>query len=219
MKTLILVRHAEAEHLTLGLKGGWTDTRLTDRGKLQAASVAERIAEDLNGYDIDIYSSDLIRAVDTANSIGSKLGLKVNQYEGIREIHVGKATGMTNKEVEEIYTPPTEPILDWRAYPEGETWREFHARVSSCMDEIAEDSGDLAIVVCHSGTIVNIVDWWLKLDMDSVALVTFRTHPAAITVLGNSDLGERTVERLNDISHLCADGLDGEYSRLIKTVY
>jgi len=219
MKTLILVRHAEAEHLTLGLKGGWTDTRLTDRGKLQAISVAERIAEDLNGYDIDLYSSDLIRAVDTASSIGSRLESKITQFEGIREIHVGRATGMTNEEAKKIYNHPTKPILDWRAYPEGETWREFYKRVTSCMDEISKVSGDLAVVVSHSGTIVNIIDWWLKLDMDSVALITFRTHPAAITVLGNSDLGERTVERLNDVTHLCEDKIAGDYSRLIKPVF
>ncbi len=87
------------------------------------------------------------------------------------------------------------------------------------MDEISKVSGDLAVVVSHSGTIVNIIDWWLKLDMDSVALITFRTHPAAITVLGNSDLGERTVERLNDVTHLCEDKIAGDYSRLIKSVF
>lgn len=218
MKTLILIRHAEAEHLTLGLMGGWTNTLLTARGKLQAISVAERVAKELKGYDVNLYSSDLIRAVDTAKLIGSKLGLKMIQYKEIREINVGKATGMKKKDAELIYTPPNEPILDWRAYPEGETWREFHKRVTDCMDNIEQSAADLAIIVSHSGTIVNIIDWWLKLNMDSVALVTFRTHPASITVLGKSDLGERTVERLNDTNHLCKDNLEGNYNILIKQI-
>ena len=47
MKSLILVRHAEAEHLTKKLKGGWTDTQLTSKGRRQAALLAKRLAGDL----------------------------------------------------------------------------------------------------------------------------------------------------------------------------
>jgi len=36
MQELILVRHAEAEHLVSDLTGGWPDSSLTNRGRRQA---------------------------------------------------------------------------------------------------------------------------------------------------------------------------------------
>lgn len=218
MKSLILVRHAEAEHITKKLKGGWTDTQLTSKGRRQAVLVAKRLAGDLDGRCVQIYSSDLVRAYDTALDVADALKLELGVIRDLREIDIGKATGMTNAEAELIYNPPTDPILDWEAYPGSETWREFHARVTRCLDELLRDVKDVAVIVSHSGTIVNIVNWWLQLDMDDVARLSYRTHPAGITVLGISNLGERTVDRLNDVCHLVSDGISQEYENLIKPV-
>ena len=218
MNTLILVRHAEAKHLTKSLKGGWTDTQLTTKGRRQAKLVAQRLAGDLENRDVKLFSSDLIRAVDTAKEICDALNLRLNIVEGLREIHLGEATGMTNAEAEKIYNSPTEPILDWQAYPGSETWRQFHERICGCMDELVGAVGDVGVIVSHSGTMVNIVNWWLELDMEDVARVTYRVHPAAITVVGRSSLGEKTIERLNDVCHLVAGGLSPEYGNLVGKV-
>jgi phosphohistidine phosphatase SixA len=41
MQELILVRHAEAEHLVSDLTGGWTDSSLTNRGRRQAERLVD----------------------------------------------------------------------------------------------------------------------------------------------------------------------------------
>jgi hypothetical protein len=49
---------------------------------------------------------------------------------------------------------------------------------------------------------MQIISWWLRLDMVTISNVSFKTDPTSITVLGKSTLDERTIERLNDTAHL-----------------
>ncbi len=87
MKTrLIFVRHAEAEGNAKGVFHGWTDSSLTEKGRLQAQAVAEKIS----GLDIDvIYSSSLKRTVQTASYIANKKRLAVICSDDLKEINGG----------------------------------------------------------------------------------------------------------------------------------
>ena len=206
MGTIILVRHGHAEHIDGDLTGGWTDTDLTDLGKRQAAALASRLREELQGVRVKLYCSDLKRARHTADIIAAALRLKPTPLDGLREINNGVAKDKTKDEARMHYREPTEPLLDWRFYPEAETWREFHLRVCGCMDVIADEDATL-LIVTHGGTINHIVDWWLGLDVATMSRVHFDTDPASISVLTINRLGDRAVSRLNDTSHLSVDGL------------
>lgn len=206
MSPIILVRHGHAEHIDGNMTGGWTDTDLTDLGKRQAAALALRLREELQGTFVKLYCSDLKRARHTADFIADALGLKPTPLEGLREINNGVAKGKTKEEAQKHYLEPTEPLLDWQFYPGAETWREFHQRVCECMDAVAGDDAPL-LIVTHGGTIVHIVDWWLGLDMATVSRVYFDTAPASITVLTANRFGDRVVSRLNDTAHLLTSGL------------
>ncbi len=206
VKPMILIRHGEAEHLVRDLMGGWTDTDLTDLGRSQAASLASRLKRELADVPLRLYCSDLRRAVQTADILGRELGLTPLPFRELREINNGVAAGMTAEEARRHYTAPSEPLLDWRPYPEGETWREFYSRVSGFMDNLA-DSDLPTIIVAHGGTIMQIVSWWLGLDMETISKVSFRTSPASVSVLDVTELGERRIERLNDTAHLYTMGL------------
>jgi probable phosphoglycerate mutase len=60
---LWLVRHGATDWSDAGLLNGWTDVPLNERGRLQARSLAERLA----GREFaGVWSSDLLRAKDTA---------------------------------------------------------------------------------------------------------------------------------------------------------
>lgn len=206
VKFIILIRHGEAEHLVRDLMGGWTDTDLTDLGLSQAASLASRLKSELVDVPLRLYCSDLRRAVQTAEIIGRELGLTPRPFRELREINNGIAAGMTAEEARRHYTEPSKPLLDWRPYPGGETWREFYHRVSGFMEHLA-DSDLPAIIVSHGGTIMQIVSWWLGLDMETISRVSFRTSPASVSVLDITELNERRIERLNDTVHLYPMGL------------
>jgi probable phosphoglycerate mutase len=202
-----VIRHGEAEHLITNLIGGWTDTKLTQRGRLQAEALGSRLKRVLNEIYLKIYSSDLKRAVQTADIVGQALGVTPYLEPGLREFNNGEAAGMTKGEAAKIFREPTKPLVDWQPYPNSETWREFYARVSGFLQHLSEGCSCTPVIVTHGGTLTNIVGWWLGLDMETLDKVSFKVAPASLTVLGTSNLGERTIERLNDVSHLLSAGL------------
>lgn len=207
MGPIILIRHGHAEHLDGDLTGGWTNTRLTELGRRQSRALASRLVSELEGSVCSILCSDLRRAHETAAIVGEALGVKPIPVRELREINNGIARGMTKDEAARHFSEPTPPILDWRAYPGAETWREFFVRVSGYMDALDIDDDGTLIIVAHGGTIVQIVNWWLRLDLETLAGVFYETAPTSITVLKVNNFGDRTIGRLNDAAHLFAEGL------------
>jgi probable phosphoglycerate mutase len=63
---------------------------LTDKGKQQAAELAERLAE---GHYLGLYCSPVLRAVQTAHIVGRRLGLVPEIADGLREYNVGILEG------------------------------------------------------------------------------------------------------------------------------
>ena len=68
MKRIYTVQHTQSEHHTNGMVGSWTDWNLTDLGKQQADRIAEKLKQELDGKEIVLYTSDLKRAKQTADS-------------------------------------------------------------------------------------------------------------------------------------------------------
>lgn len=78
------------------MAGGWTDTPLTDLGRKQAKLIGDKLKEEIvDNNECAFYSSDLLRAAQTAEIIGNQINLKVIENKGLREINTGVATGKT----------------------------------------------------------------------------------------------------------------------------
>lgn len=198
------MRHGQSEHHVSDLTGGWTDDSLTELGRLQSARVAARLKREIADIPYRVYCSDLQRAVQTAEVIGGEIGVTPKPMVELREFNNGVAAGKRKDEAKEHESELTDPALDWRPCPEGETWREFYLRVCACMERLTRREKAL-ILVTHWGTIVNIVAWWLQLDV--LSRFSFDASPAGLSVLRLNRWGEPTVERLNDTAHLEAEGL------------
>ncbi|CAG7652958.1 2,3-bisphosphoglycerate-dependent phosphoglycerate mutase [Paenibacillus solanacearum] len=95
MGRIILVQHCQSEHHINEMSGGWTDTPLTEIGRKQAGLVAQKLKDSINSNEYILYSSDLLRALQTVEIIGEQLGLEVNQNNGLREINTSIAVGKT----------------------------------------------------------------------------------------------------------------------------
>lgn len=208
MRVVIVIRHGESEHHLNGLTGGWTDCGLTDLGRRQASLLAERLARDLAGQPrIGLYCSDLKRAAETAEIVGRTLGLTPVPMRALREFNNGQAAGLTVAEAERIELPRTLPILDWQPHPEAETYRRFYERVATAMDDLDRREAEAALIVTHGGTHNLIVTWWLRLGVDALNRVSFAATTTGVTLLTYNRWNERTIERLNDTSHIYAVGL------------
>ena len=202
MHPIIIVRHGEAEHNVGDLTGGWTESSLTPLGERQAAAVAERLGRELKGIEVRLLSSDLRRARQTAEKIAEALGAEAEYRADLREFNNGVAANKRREEAQELYVEPGDSLLDWQPYPEAETWRRFHLRVASYMDRVMEGQDKPLLMVCHGGTVVQIVSWWLRLPTETLNWVNFHSYPTGVTVLTETKWGERRLERLNDTSHL-----------------
>lgn len=206
---IILVRHGEATHHTQHLTGGWTDSDLTEAGRGQLRALADKLAHDFNGKrdKFRILTSDLKRAVESAEIIAAKLGMAdcVERHEFLREKNNGRAAGMTEAEAKAIYRPAaTLKELNHRNYPGGETRKEFYDRCVEGIRACADMEKDNLIIVAHKGTIQNIIFYWLGFDIEEVNNYNFSVDilPGSLTVLGVNKWLEHSIFLLNDTSHL-----------------
>lgn len=154
MKQIILIQHCQSKHHVNGMTGGWTDSPLTELGRKQAATIGTRLKNDLTDVSCRLYASDLLRASQTAQIVGEELGLKVQLMTELREFNNGSAIGKTKQWARENLSAQwSSDLFDSRPWPQAETWREFHARIAGCMDDLltSHPADKLPIIVTHGG--------------------------------------------------------------------
>src|SRR4051794_15510326 len=96
--TLLLVRHGQSEGNAERRFGGHTATPLSELGLTQAQSTANALASQ---SITAIYSSDLKRAIQTAQPLSQLTGLPINSTELFRERSVGVMEGLTFQDAAE----------------------------------------------------------------------------------------------------------------------
>ena len=120
MRRILLIRHGESEHHIRGMTGGWTDLPLTGTGHEQAERTAQRLVELVGGESVSIFSSDLARAVMTAEPVGRALGIPIERVPGLREHNNGSAAGLTKAAASKLQLPQAGNPSDWQPYPGAE---------------------------------------------------------------------------------------------------
>ncbi|HWB21334.1 MAG TPA: histidine phosphatase family protein [Gaiellaceae bacterium] len=150
--TIFLARHAETDWNRDRRWQGHADPPLNATGLEQAEELAERLAaEQLDA----IYSSDLVRAVETAEAVARGRQLAVIRDSGLREIDVGEWSGLTTDEIRDRYPEAfARHEAGGDGWIEGEPHAEMHARVVGAVTRIAEaNPGGRVLCVLHGGTI------------------------------------------------------------------
>lgn len=95
MTSLILIRHGETDWNRAHRIQGATDIPLNDLGREQARAAGEALLGDIDPDAVRLASSDLSRARETAEIIGSVLGIGApRQYRQLRERSYGDAEGI-----------------------------------------------------------------------------------------------------------------------------
>ena len=149
---IIAIRHGETAWNVSTRIQGQLDIGLNETGRWQA----HRVALALAGEPIAaLYSSDLLRAWDTALSIANATGLPVQTVEGLRERGFGVFEGKTFQEVEAQWP---EQALRWRKRepafePDGgESLLRFRERITQATQALAaQHPGEQIVVVAHGG--------------------------------------------------------------------
>ncbi len=158
MKTtrFTLVRHAESLWNAAARWQGHGDPALSERGFEQARRCAERFAAVQDRVD-RLICSDLLRTRQTATAIGDCLDLTPRPTATLRELAIGRWTGMTREEIAKA-----EPRLltdfdsgDPDVRPGGgETRNEIRIRVRGVVERLAQaNPGGHLVLVVHAGVI------------------------------------------------------------------
>ena len=151
MTTILLARHGETDWNAERRVQGHSDTALNDRGREQARTLAGELA----GERIDaVYSSDLLRAHETARIVAEQRGLGVTAIRDLRERHFGTWEGLTDEEIFVRYPQ----VLEGATWGDAETQDEMAERVVGALLRIAETHpGQHVLVVSHGGPLRRIL--------------------------------------------------------------
>jgi glucosyl-3-phosphoglycerate phosphatase len=88
----VLVRHGETDWNAAQRAQGHADVSLNARGRAQAAGLATALA---TFAPVRLWSSDLSRALQTAEHVAAATGLAIEPDARLREYDVGKRSGLT----------------------------------------------------------------------------------------------------------------------------
>jgi broad specificity phosphatase PhoE len=162
--TVLLARHGESDWNREVRWQGHADRPLTERGRLQAAALADRLAD----VPLEaVYSSDLQRARETAGAVAGRKALSVQTIPDLREVDVGSWSGLTRDEAQARFPDGYARWLDGGpGWTDGETYEQMSERVLGAIRRITEMHLDeWVLVVAHGGPIRAIHAAALGLDV------------------------------------------------------
>lgn len=197
---LFLVRHGETERNREGRVMGQGDQCLTTEGRRQAVAVARALAKESITV---IYSSPLVRAIETATVVGEKLGLPVQEREELAEMDVGELDGLTSEEMRARYPDLMEqwdndpstvlmPGGDSLAHVQEQAWNLVEAM-------LRDHPQDNIVAVSHNFPIGSLV--CKALDLPLAAIRRLRVQLGSISIVEFHD-GHGRLVLLNDTCHL-----------------
>jgi broad specificity phosphatase PhoE len=151
--SVFLVRHGATAWNVEKRAQGQADIPLNEKGRLQALEVARQLCTPVFGIAA-VYSSDLQRAVDTAEPLAHALGLEVITDPAFREIDQGEWTGLPVDEIARRWPELWGAARHYNTRPGGESPQQVRARALEGLRRAVEAHSDEAIaVVSHGGTI------------------------------------------------------------------
>ena len=205
---ICFVRHGETNWNAERRMQGHIDIPLNANGISQAERLANALIRVKHSFDV-IYSSDLERALHTANAVARALSLDVQITPRLRERNVGKLQGLLLAEapvlLPEIWQRHIARELD-HDLGGGESIRTFHQRMQDILELfLNEHRGQSVLAVSHGGSLDMIyrIVTQQALDAERVAVVP-NTSLNWITHDGST----WSVECWADTSHLSESALD-----------
>ena len=175
MTRLIFIRHGQSVANAEDKFAGQTNVDLTEKGYAQA----ECAAKYLTAHEkIDkIYSSDLIRAHNTALPTAKLLGLDIIDTKGLREICAGKWEGMRVSEITQKYE---QEFYVWSndfanaQCPGGESVKDVYYRIVDEVKKIARKNDGLNLLLATHATPIRVVKCYSQgFDWDGMTKIHF----------------------------------------------
>ncbi|MGB8346837.1 MAG: histidine phosphatase family protein [Ktedonobacteraceae bacterium] len=209
---LFLIRHGDAipgpeEIISSGI---YDDLPLSDIGREQAQALAERLAKVPFAA---LYSSPLLRCLETAAPLAAQLGLTVSIVSDLREVRLGDVIPLPNDGDLEALTHALRERQNqivrvvgatgsWDDIPGSESSKALRQRVVAALDAIADKHiGERVVAFAHGGVINAYVAEVLGMERDFF----FPAANTSITVV-RVEGKRRVLYVLNDLAHVLRHG-------------
>jgi broad specificity phosphatase PhoE len=142
---IVFETHAWSVDNEQGIATGWLPGQLSEFGKRQAEELGARRRDD--GFTA-VYTSDLARAVETAEIAFDGSDIPIFRDARLRECNYGELNGRPRSEVDAVRLRHVE-----EPFPGGESWREAVDRVRDLVEELARTrDGERVLVIGHGAT-------------------------------------------------------------------
>ncbi len=167
MKTIITIQHTQSVHHTNGMVGSWTDWELSELGVEQANRIGKRLKAELSEKKFVMYSSDLLRAKQTAEIVGQYLGLIPILRTELRERNLGKCCGKSVQWLRENLEMQ-EKTIDDRLFSDAESRRDEWNRLQPFFDEVMTSDDENIIIVSHGDLLSVFNSMFLGLSIETI---------------------------------------------------
>jgi broad specificity phosphatase PhoE len=150
--TYFILRHGQSSSNKYHFISSWPEKRhnpLTAEGKKQI----EKLIPILKKKKIDlIFSSDLLRAKQTAEMIADNLGLKINFDKRLREMEFGAFNGKSEEKWKEFFKNRLKRFV--KKPPKGENYRDVRKRMAEFFEAINKKYKNKKILIVSHGALL-----------------------------------------------------------------
>ena len=162
MKTIYSVRHGRTALNDESTIIGHSDVPILNSARKEIGAIAQRLLPE--HFDI-ILTSDLRRAVQTAEIIQSYLKAPLIASSDLREVDYGDLVQQPKKEVRVAY--PSYHKDQFFVHPSGESFQQMYDRIVVYLDSVLREYNSL-LLVTHAGCIRALYAYCNNLDFNDV---------------------------------------------------
>jgi len=202
---LFLIRHGETQANLEQRYQGQGNSALSELGIREAKDLAAALKSEAFSA---VYSSDLVRSLETAKIIAREHKLTPTALPGLKERFYGKWEGLTFDEIKKKYAKTYESWLEAPAktkIPGAETLEELQQRGVRAVEQIIKRNEDKTVcVVGHGGLNRVILFHYMNLDLNNfwrirqdnccINIIEFSNIPSVMLLNSTWFLGEKRMK-------------------------
>jgi probable phosphoglycerate mutase len=201
MKTIITIQHTQSVHHTNGMVGSWTDWELSELGVEQADRIGERLKAELSKKKFVMYSSDLLRAKQTAEIVGQYLGLIPILRTELRERNLGKCCGKSVQWLRENLEMQ-EKTIDDRLFSDAESRRDEWNRLQPFFEEVMASDDENIIIVSHGDLLSVFNTMFLGLSIETINTSEMFGLAGGVSFMFENNERKRFIKKMSDMSYV-----------------
>lgn len=174
---------------------------LSEEGILQAKKIGEKLKTELAEKKLVMYSSDLLRAKQTAEIVGGYLGLTPVLRTELRERNLGRCCGKSVQWLRENFEVQ-EKTIDDRLFSDAESRRDEWNRLKPFFDEIMKIDDENIIIVSHGDLLSVFNTMFLGLSIESINTGEIFGLAGGVSYMFEDNDGKRFIKRISDMSYI-----------------